>query len=242
MDPDKPENPDKPSNPTYPDHSGTGSAPGGSSSTPAAPQTKPDAPDETIGESDVPLTQGIPFADVVEDSWYFDAVKYMFDTGIMNGVSDSAFSPDGQVTRGMIVTMLYRLEGEPAVGAVSFSDVAESDYYARAVAWAVENGVVNGYSNGSFAPNDLATREQTAAILFRYAAYKNYDVTARADLSGFEDAETISGYALESLSWANASGLVNGRSDVQLAPAGQTTRAEMAVLLMRFCLNIAGMK
>ena len=247
-----PENPDNPNptNPTNPGNSGTISFPSvpniwpGSSNTSPSTQTTPNTPDQAIDESDVPLVRTIPFTDVGVNNWYFGAVKYMYDTGIMNGISSTSFSPDGQITRAMIVTMLYRLEGEPEAdaGAVSFSDVAGSAYYAKAVAWAVKNGVVNGYSNGSFGPNDLATREQTAAILFRYAAYKNYDVTARADLSGFADAEKISGYALESLSWANATGLVNGRSAVQLAPTGQTTRAEMASLLMRFCMNIAGMK
>lgn len=248
-DPVEPENPDTPK-PTDPGNSGTVSFPSipsswpGSFNTSASTQTTPNAPDQTIDESDVPLARTLPFTDVAANNWYFGAVKYMFDTGIMNGISSTSFSPDGQITRAMIVTMLYRLEGEPAAdaGAVSFSDVAGSAYYAKAVAWAVQNGVVNGYSNGNFGPNDLATREQTAAILFRYAAYKNYDVTARADLSGFADAGKISSYALEGLSWANATGLVNGRSAVQLAPAGQTTRAEMASLLMRFCMNIAGMK
>lgn len=248
-DPVEPENPDTPK-PTDPGNSGTVSFPSipsswpGSFNTSASTQTTPNAPDQTIDESDVPLARTLPFTDVAANNWYFGAVKYMFDTGIMNGISSTSFSPNGQITRAMIVTMLYRLEGEPAAdaGAVAFSDVAGSAYYAKAVAWAVQNGVVNGYSNGNFGPNDLATREQTAAILFRYAAYKNYDVTARADLSGFADAGKISSYALESLSWANATGLVNGRSAAQLAPAGQTTRAEMASLLMRFCMNIAGMK
>ena len=248
-DPDKPDpNPDKPTVPSTPNTpippsvpSGSSSRPGNSGSSANVPAT-PSNPGENIGEDDVPLVRALPFTDVASNNWYFDAVKYMFNKGIMNGITGTSFAPDGTITRGMIVTMLYRLESEPDAGLSAFSDVADSAYYAKAVAWAVKTGIVTGYDSSRFGPDDLATREQTAVILYRYAAYKNYSVNERADLSAFADAEQISGYALEGMSWANAMGLVNGRSASEMVPAGQTTRAEMAALLMRFCMNIAGMK
>lgn len=182
---------------------------------------------------------GNPFIDVAEGSWYADAVQYVYDKGLMAGTSSTTFSPDATTTRGMIVTILYRLEGTPAVsGASGFTDVADGQYYADAVAWAAVNNIVGGYGNGLFGPNDTITREQMAAILYRYAQYKGYDVTASADLSGYSDVAQVSSYALAALQWANAEGLVNGTSDTTLTPGGSATRAQVAVILMRFCENI----
>lgn len=182
---------------------------------------------------------GLPFVDVPSGSWYEDAARYVYEKGLMAGTSDTTFSPNTTTTRGMIVTILYRLEGAPAVsGSSSFTDVAAGRYYADAVAWAAANNIVGGYGNGLFGPNDTITREQMAAILYRYAQYKGYDVTASADLSGYSDAAQVSSYALAALQWANAEGLVNGTSGTTLTPGGSATRAQVAVILMRFCENI----
>ena len=182
----------------------------------------------------------LPFVDVASGSWYEDAVWYVYENGLMAGTSDTTFEPDTTTSRGMIVTVLYRLEGAPAVsGSSGFTDVADGQYYADAVAWASSNGIVGGYGNGLFGPNAPITREQMAVILYRYAQYKGYDVTASADLSGYDDVAQVSSYALEALQWANAEGLVNGTSDTTLTPGGSATRSQIAVILMRFCENIA---
>lgn len=184
---------------------------------------------------------GLPFVDVPSGSWYEDAVWYVYENGLMAGTSDTTFAPDITTSRSMIVTILYRLEGTPAVsGASGFTDVADGQYYTDAVAWAAANNIVGGYGNGLFGPDDTITREQMAAILYRYAQYKGYDVTASADLSGYSDAAQVNSYALAALQWANAEGLVNGTSDTTLTPGGSATRAQVAVILMRFCENIAG--
>lgn len=184
---------------------------------------------------------GLPFVDVPSGSWYEDAVWYVYENGLMAGTSDTTFAPDITTSRSMIVTILYRLEGTPAVsGASGFTDVADGQYYTDAVAWAAANNIVGGYGNGLFGPDDTITREQMAAILYRYAQYKDYDVTASADLSGYSDAAQVNSYALAALQWANAEGLVNGTSDTTLTPGGSATRAQVAVILMRFCENIAG--
>ena len=177
----------------------------------------------------------LPFPDVTEGDWFYDAVRYAYETGLMDGVGDNLFAPNSQTTRAQLVTILYRLEGEPEVSGTSgFSDVAAGTWYTDAVAWAAQNGIVNGVSDTEFAPGDDITREQLAAILYRYAAYQGYDVSQRADLSGFGDAESISGYAQEALSWAHAQGLVLGFEDGSLRPQGTASRAQIAAVLMRF--------
>ena len=181
-----------------------------------------------------------PFVDVPEDAWYYDAVQYVNENGLMAGTSANTFAPDLTTTRGMIVTILYRLEGAPAVsGASGFTDVAVGQYYTDAVAWAAANNIVGGYGNGLFGPNDTITREQMAAILYRYAQYKGYDTTAKADLSKYTDAAQVGSWALDAIRWANAEGLVNGTSDTTLTPKGSATRAQVAVSLTRFCQNVA---
>ena len=180
------------------------------------------------------------FADVAAGDWYADAVQYVFENGMMSGTSETTFSPTLTTTRGMIVTILYRLEGTPAVtGTTAFTDVAAGQYYADAVAWAAQNGIVSGTSATTFSPDGVITREQMAAILYRYAQHKGYDVTAKADLSVFTDAAQVSTYATDAMAWANASGLISGTSATTLSPAGSATRAQVATILMRFCENIA---
>lgn len=179
------------------------------------------------------------FIDVPAGEWYYEDVYYAVESGLFNGTGEHTFSPKAPMTRAMLVTVLYRLEGEPAVyGSNAFSDVAEGLWYSDAVLWAARNGIVTGYTNGEFGVNDNITREQMAAILYRYAQYKGYDVTDRDDLSGYADAPAISAYAVEALSWANAEGLVNGRTADTLAPAGTATRAEVAAIFHRFVENI----
>ena len=159
---------------------------------------------------------------------------------MMNGTSSTRFSPDETTTRAMIVTILHRLENEPAASSSDFTDVADGSYYADAVAWSAANGIVNGVSETSFAPEDSITREQMAAILYRYAQFKGYDISASNDLSGYTDAAQISAYAVTAMQWANAEGLITGNTATTIDPTGNATRAEVATILMRFCENIAG--
>lgn len=179
------------------------------------------------------------FTDVDTDDWFADAVQYMLDNGMMNGVTDTTFGPGTTTTRGMIVTILYRLEGEPDTTASSFTDAASGMYYADAVAWAQANSIVTGITETIFAPDQAITREQMAAILYRYAQYKGYDVTASNDLSSYTDASRISAYATAAMQWANAEGLITGNTSTTINPTGNATRAEVATILMRFCEDIA---
>lgn len=179
------------------------------------------------------------FEDVSETDWFYESVAYVFDEGLMNGTSATTFSPYLDTTRGMIVTILHRLAGGNAPkDAAPFLDVTSGQYYATAVAWAYENGIVNGYSAEAFGPNDAITREQMAAILMNYAKFMGYDTTAAADLSKFSDADKISGYAVQSMAWANASGLINGKGGSILDPTGNAQRCEVAAILYRFCETI----
>ena len=174
------------------------------------------------------------FTDVDAASWYHDAVDYVVAKGLMDGVSSDRFDPNGTTTRSMIVTILYRLEGQPAVsGTNPFDDVTEGQWYTDAVIWANENGIVEGYGRGQFGPSDTITREQFASILYRYASFKSWDISKEADLSSYEDASSISSWAEAAMKWANAEGLITGRTDTALAPEGNTTRAEAAAILMR---------
>ena len=175
----------------------------------------------------------------VKGHWAEAAVNFVVSQNLFNGTSDTLFSPDGKMTRAMLVTVLWRLDGKPQPATASaFNDVAKDAYYAEAVAWANANGIVKGYSNMEFAPNDNITREQMAAVLYRYAEFKGYAVTERADLKGYSDYNKISAYALDSLSWANSVGLINGRTQSTLVPQGNATRAEVATILQRFVANV----
>lgn len=178
------------------------------------------------------------FNDVSANDWFASAVDYVTGKGMMNGTADNTFSPKANTTRGMIVTVLYRLENQPSTSAASFTDVASGAYYANAVAWANANGIVSGYDSGKFGPNDKVTREQLAAILYRYAQYKKYDVSGANSLDGYTDAQSVSSYAVPALQWANAAGVVTGKSGSKLDPKGNATRAEVAAMLMRFCENV----
>lgn len=180
------------------------------------------------------------FTDVKDGDWYCDAVQYTFDNGLFSGTSDTTFSPDTAMTRAMLVTVLYRMEGEPAVtGENDFTDVKDGEYYTNAVIWAKENNIVNGYGKGLFGTYDSITREQTAAILMRYAQYKKYDTTKANDLAGYTDANSISSYALKAMQWANAENLITGRTTTTLDPSGIAKRSEIAKILMNFCKNMA---
>ena len=182
----------------------------------------------------------LPFPDVTEGDWFYDAVRYAYETGLMDGVGDNLFAPNSETTRAQLVTILYRLEGEPEVSGTSgFTDVEAGTWYTDAVAWAAANGIVNGVSETEFAPGKDITREQLATILFRYAEAKGYDVSARADLSAYPDADQIQSYATESVAWAVAEGLIQGFEDNTLRPAGNATRAQIATILMRFCEGVA---
>ena len=194
-----------------------------------------------VGVSYVKATEtpsGTKFNDVSANDWFASAVDYVTGKGMMNGTADNTFSPKAHTTRGMVVTVLYRLENQPSTSAASFTDVASGAYYANAVAWANANGIVSGYGSGKFGPNDKVTREQLAAILYRYAQYKKYDVSGAKSLDGYTDAQSVSSYAVPALQWANAAGIVTGKSGSKLDPKGNATRAEVAAMLMRFCENV----
>lgn len=180
------------------------------------------------------------FNDVSANDWFASAVDYVTGKGMMNGTADNTFSPKANTTRGMVVTALYRLENQPSTSAASFTDVASGAYYANAVAWANANGIVSGYGSGKFGPNDKVTREQLAAILYRYAQYKKYDVSVGEDTNilSYDDAQSISTYAIPAIQWACGAGVVTGKSGSKLDPKGNATRAEVAAMLMRFCENV----
>ena len=206
----------------------------------------PTTPPTTDPGTDTPTTPadpatGLPFTDVGPGDWFLENVRYVYEKGLMNGTSDTTFSPKKTTNRAMIVTILHRLEGTPAPGAQApFTDVPAGQYYAEAVAWAAANSIVNGTGDAAFSPLNNLTREQMAAILYRYAQYKNYDVSGSADLSAFADAASISDYAVSALQWAVDAGLINGKGNGILDPKGSATRAEVSAILSRFCENIAG--
>lgn len=179
---------------------------------------------------------GLPFGDVKSADWFYNDVKYVYEKGMMAGTAADVFAPNATTTRAMIVTILYRLEGSPAVtGTSAFVDVPAGQWYTDAVNWAAANQIVKGTSATTFAPNDSITREQMAAILYRYAQYKGYDITKKADLSGYSDNGQVSAYAKDALAWANAAKLINGVTNTTLAPQGNATRAQVSAILHRFC-------
>lgn len=189
---------------------------------------------------EVTFTNGkLPFTDVRESDWFYDDVVFAYENGLFSGTSDTTFSPNTSMTRAMLVTVLYRLEGQPAVnGRSGFSDVQYNGYYEDAVTWAADNGIVNGTSTSTFSPNVNVTREQMAAILYRYAQYKKYNTAASSSLNSFSDHTSVSGYAVASLQWSVAEKLVNG-SNGKLMPTGNASRAQVAAILHRFAENVA---
>ena len=176
------------------------------------------------------------FGDVRESDWFFEPVQYVVSRGIMNGSGANTFAPREKTTRGMLVTMLYRFEGAPAVSSsCPFQDVAAGKYYRNAVIWAAEHQIVGGLGGGRFAPDNAVTREQLAAILYRYAAFKGYDTQGSAALTGFADRASVGSYAVDAMKWAVAEGLLTGVTATMLQPKGFALRSQVAAILMRFC-------
>lgn len=180
----------------------------------------------------------LPFTDVSTSDWFYDDVAFVYENGLFSGTDSRSFSPNASMTRAMLVTVLYRLEGEPTVtGRSSFTDVRSGAYYEKAVIWAAANGIVTGTDSTSFSPGAKVTREQLAAILYRYAQYRKLDTDASAKLNSFTDADSVSAYASEALGWAVSEGLINGASG-KLMPKGDATRAQVAAILHRFVKNV----
>ena len=181
----------------------------------------------------------IPFTDVKTTDWCYEGVQYAYENGLMGGTENTKFSPDAKTTRGMIVTILYRLEGEPKVSSSAcFSDITDDQYCSNAVTWAAETGIVMGYDDGTFRPNNGITRQQMVAILYRYVILKGYDVTGKADLTIYPDCASVAAYAQDAMGWSVANGIVGGTTQGTLNPTGTATRAQFAMVLMRFCKNI----
>ena len=222
---------------------GSGGGGGGGTTTPKPPvEDKDETEDVTPVVPVTPVEPVVPetmsYSDVAEKDWFYDSVKYVYDNQLMNGVSEDEFGPLNNLTRAMLVTILYRAEGEPEVSLenIQFGDVAMRSYYEKAVIWASEKGIVSGYDGNTFAPNDNITREQMAAIMYRYAKYKGYDVTVgeNTNILSYEDALDISEYAFAAMQYAVGSGLINGKTPSTLNPFDNATRAETAAILQRF--------
>ncbi len=182
-------------------------------------------------------TEPLPFYDVSLSSWFYDSVRNIYKAGLMNGITETTFAPNTNITRAMLATILYRLEGEPAIwGGLPFTDVEEGSYYEFAVAWAKQSGIVNGVSETEFAPADSITREQIAAMIHRYAQYKGYDVSVgeNTNILSYDDFADISEYAIASVQYACGSGLMKGKTESTLNTKDNATRAEMAAILHRF--------
>lgn len=200
----------------------------GTTTTPTTPTTPANpVPDKAMS-----------FTDVKSNDWYYSSVRYAYDNGLFSGVSHDSFGPGDSMDRSMLATVLYSLDGKPAAGKSGFADVADGAWYADAVAWAAEHGIVSGVGGGAFTPGGTITREQLAVMLYRYAQYKGYDVSKTADLSGYADQDKLSDWAAQAVQWACGSGLMAGRSAAQLAPDGTLTRAEAATMLKAFCENV----
>ena len=178
-------------------------------------------------------TWGNPFRDVAPGAWYEEAVRYVYEAGLMQGTTGTTFSPGRTSNRGQIAAILHRLEGSPRAGTPPFTDVAADSYCADAVAWAEKTNIVRGFEDGTFRPEGRITRQQLAAILFRYLEHRGADTAGRADLSRFSDTAAVADYAREAMAWAVSAGLLQGRSDGTLDPAGSATRAQTAVILQR---------
>ena len=193
--------------------------------------SKPSTPTE-------PEKPDFPFKDVTTDHPFYEDIKYVYEKGLMQGVSEDIFQSGTTTTRGMIATILYRMEGEPAVkNASSFRDVADGMYYSKAIVWAAANGIVNGYADGSFQPDQTISREQMAAILYRYAQYKGCDVSVGEDTNilSYTDATQVATYAVPAFQWAVGAGIINGTTASTLSPKGSATRGQVAAILHRYC-------
>ena len=186
-----------------------------------------------------PETAELPFTDVTEGNWFYKAVVYVYEQKLMSGVSETEFAPQTSLTRAMLAQVLYNMENQPeATTTGAFTDVPDYQWYANAVNWAASENIVAGMGDGIFVPNSPVTREQMAAILYRYAQYKGYDTTKTADISDFTDGNKTSAWAVPAMQWAVGTGLISGQGDGILAPNGTATRAEVAQILMNFCENI----
>lgn len=198
-------------------------------------KTTEDTDKEEDKDEETTETTELNFTDVKESDWFFKGVEYVVDKDIMSGVSENEFAPSGKLTRAMLVQMLYNMESRPACDAENaFMDVPVGQWYTDAVIWANDAKIVSGMGEGLFAPNMEITREQMVAMLYNYAKYKGYDVTASADLSAFADTASVSTWAQPAMQWAVAEGYISGMGDSQLAPQGTATRAEIASVIMRF--------
>ena len=190
---------------------------------------------EVINDGTINVTEAV-MTDVKVTSWAFKPIAYVVEKGIFNGMTETTFEPQSNLTRGMLVTVIGRLEGiaEDRYAATSFSDVRAGKYYTGYIKWAADNEIVNGISSAEFAPDQYITREQTAAILYRYANYRHFDTSGRNDLNGYTDESKIGKYAVDAMKWANYSGIINGRTPSSLDPKGKATRAEIAKMIMTF--------
>lgn len=184
-------------------------------------------------------TDSLPFTDVKSTDWFYSAVQYVYDNSIMNGTSSTTFAPNATVERSQVVQMLYNLEGQPTVtGSSGFSDIKAGDWYSKAVIWAERTGVVDGYEDNTFRPGKAVSREEFAQMLYNYAVYKGYDLSAAANLSKFPDGKNVSTWAEKAMRWANGNELINGHDDGRLDPGGTAIRAQAASILMRFDQNL----
>ena len=196
--------------------------------------------EETDKTEETTTPETVAFSDVSESDWFYKGVSYVVENGMMNGVGENQFAPNAPLTREMLAVVLYNMEKQPeSTGVNPFADVKADMWYTDAIVWANANGIVAGYDDSTFGLGDSITREQLATILYRYAQLKGYDVTEKADLTGYADSTAISGYAVEAMQWANANGIVNGMTETTLAPQGTATRAQVATMLMNFCENVA---
>ena len=195
--------------------------------------------EETDKTEETTTPETVAFSDVSESDWFYKGVSYVVENGMMNGVGENQFAPNAPLTREMLAVVLYNMEKQPeSTGVNPFADVKADMWYTDAIVWANANGIVAGYDDSTFGLGNSITREQLAAILYRYAQMKGYDVTEKADLTGYADSAAISGYAVEAMQWANANGIVNGMTATTLAPQGTATRAQVATMLMNFCENV----
>lgn len=259
---DKPDKPDdSPSRPSAGTSSGNkrpASRPNSSKPSTSSKPGTPSTPSTSDTPDDVPNTPGnagpaqpsqdstpptgvtaVSFTDVQPGDWFQEAVQFVQSRGMMNGTSADTFAPYAATSRAMIVTILHRMEESPAAGSSTFADVPAGEYYAAPVAWASEHGIVTGYSDSAFHPNTPITREQLAAILYRYAQYKNFDVSKKDGLTQFDDVEKVSPYAKDAFAWAVEAKLITGIGS-SLDPAGSANRAQAAAVLMRLCTNVLG--
>lgn len=208
------------------------------SDTPSVSSANSDLTEWYLSDTSEP-TVNLPFTDVASTDWFYSAVQYVYENSIMNGTSATTFVPNGTVERSQVVQMLYNLEGQPTVtGNSGFSDIKSGDWYSKAVIWAERTGVVDGYENNTFRPGKAVSREEFAQMLYNYAVYKGYDLSAAANLARFPDGKNVSAWAEKAMCWANGNELINGHDDGRLDPGGTAIRAQAASILMRFDQNL----